>query len=320
MWALRVWWVLLGTLGAGSAQLLFQKFPVVLMDRCNSSVVIPCIVTNLQLNNTRQMFIRWKLDGYDFFAFDGFEQPVKINKNSTFQSAEFACLPKLAIGIASLTLSRNEAIPGNYSCEVVESNREGVTTIELKQVTNPWFEPVENVLIILTMVLAAIFYWTQLGVVATKYDISLLKKISLIIAGLVVTVAVVIGCVLLIPDGFEMSNQVGLGFIVLPAVLLVPLLYILLDSVFEKPPSFAVVLIVLKALGYVIAVTGFAMSVSACPPLQAPVIVSGLAIIDLVAVIALAYVIIIGSNFKDHQPPRKAVEEPLNDAKGVMLE
>uniref|UniRef100_A0ACB8FHF4 Uncharacterized protein n=1 Tax=Sphaerodactylus townsendi TaxID=933632 RepID=A0ACB8FHF4_9SAUR len=194
---------------------------------------------------------------------------------------------------------------------------------------------------------------------ATKFDISLLKKISLIIAGLIVTIAVVIGCVLFVPDGFESSNQVGLGLIVLPAVILVPLLYILLTSVFEKPPCFAVMLLVLKALGYVIAVTGFAMSVSgprsslksisailpqqklmevsaieahtssvvgvygaleACPPQHAAVVIAGLAVIDLVAVIALVYVIIIGSNFKDHQPPRKAVEEPLNDAKGVMLE
>ncbi|XP_054830818.1 leukocyte surface antigen CD47 isoform X2 [Eublepharis macularius] len=312
MRALRVWWVLLGTLGVGSAQLLFQNFTSVVVDHCNSSVILPCIITNLLKNRTRDMFVKWKLGGSYFFAFSGYEQPPLTVKNSTFQSAELACLPKLTMGIASLSLSKEEAIPGNYSCEVTESNREGVTTFELKHVKGPWFKPVDNVLIIITMVLATIFYWAQLGVVATKYDISFLKKISLIIAGLIVTVAAVIGCILLIQDGFATSNQTGLGLIVLPAVILVPLLYILLDSVFEKPPCFAVMLLVLKALGYVIAVIGFAMSVSACPPQQAPVMVAGLAIIDLVAVIALVYVIIIGSNFKDHQPPRKAVEEPLN--------
>ncbi|XP_048348449.1 leukocyte surface antigen CD47 isoform X2 [Sphaerodactylus townsendi] len=310
--ALRVWWVLLGILGAGSAQLQLQKFGSILMDTCNSTVIIPCIVTNLQLNDTRAMYVKWRLGGNEFFSFDGFEQPVKIQRNSTFQSAEFVSLSKLPFGTASLSLSRKEAIPGNYSCEVTESNREGISTVELKQAIESWFEPVENTLIIITMVLAAIFYWTQIGVVATKFDISLLKKISLIIAGLIVTIAVVIGCVLFVPDGFESSNQVGLGLIVLPAVILVPLLYILLTSVFEKPPCFAVMLLVLKALGYVIAVTGFAMSVSACPPQHAAVVIAGLAVIDLVAVIALVYVIIIGSNFKDHQPPRKAVEEPLN--------
>ncbi|XP_060090523.1 leukocyte surface antigen CD47 isoform X2 [Heteronotia binoei] len=312
MWVLRVWWVLLGTLGAGSAQLLFENITSVLINKCNSSVIIPCLVTNLQKNDTRRMFIKWKLGGSGFFVFEGHARPMKTHKNSTFQSAELECLPKLSSGIASLRLSREEAIPGNYTCEVAESNREGVITVELKKTVESWFEPVENVLIIITMVLATIFYWTQLGVVATKYDISLLKKISLIIAGLIVTVAAVIGCILLVPDGFATSNQIGLGLIVLPAIILVPLLYILLDSVFEKPPCFAVTLLLLKALGYVIAVTGFAMSVSACPPLQAPVMVAGLAIIDLVAVIALVYVIIIGSNFKDRQPPRKAVEEPLN--------
>uniref|UniRef100_A0ACB8FIB5 Uncharacterized protein n=1 Tax=Sphaerodactylus townsendi TaxID=933632 RepID=A0ACB8FIB5_9SAUR len=80
--ALRVWWVLLGILGAGSAQLQLQKFGSILMDTCNSTVIIPCIVTNLQLNDTRAM---------------------------------------------------KEAIPGNYSCEVTESNREGISTVELKQ-------------------------------------------------------------------------------------------------------------------------------------------------------------------------------------------
>ncbi|KAL8190782.1 UNVERIFIED_CONTAM: hypothetical protein K2H54_061035, partial [Gekko kuhli] len=133
MWVLRVWWVLLGTLGAGSAQLLFEKFTSIQIDNCNSSVTIPCIITNLQLNDTRAMFVKWKLGGSEFFAFDGFEQPPKTHKNSSFQSAEFVSLSKLSAGIASLSLSREEAIPGNYSCEVTESNREGITTVELKK-------------------------------------------------------------------------------------------------------------------------------------------------------------------------------------------
>lgn len=80
------------------------------------------------------MFVKWKLEGNEFFAFYGFETPVKTHKNISFQSAKFECLPKLSTGIASLTLSREEAIPGKYSCEVTESNREGVATVEVKKV------------------------------------------------------------------------------------------------------------------------------------------------------------------------------------------
>ncbi|XP_077198256.1 leukocyte surface antigen CD47 isoform X2 [Paroedura picta] len=309
---LRVWWVLLATLGAGSAQLVTEKFTSVLMDNCNASVILPCIIRNLDKNNTRAMYVKWKLGGNEFFSFDGYATPPIHKKNSTFQSAKFVSLPKLTAGIASLSLSRKEAILGNYSCEVTESNREGMATIELKERLGTWFQPVENVLIIVTMILAAIFYLIQLGFVAIKYGIPVRKKITLTIAGLIVITAAVIGYVLLVPEGFTESNQIGLSLIVLPAVILVPLLYVLFDLVFEKPPCFAVILLVLKALGYVIAVIGFAMSVSACNPQQAAVMVAGLAIIDLVAVIALVYVIIIGFNFKEHQPPRKAVEEPLN--------
>ncbi|XP_044298570.1 leukocyte surface antigen CD47 isoform X2 [Varanus komodoensis] len=314
MWALRVCWVLLGTVGAGSAQLMFQNVTSVKMDSCNQTVLIPCKIINLKLNDTKQMFLKWKVQGNFFFSYDGSEET--FFRNSSFQSANVS-LPELRYGNASVSLSKLEAVPGNYTCEVAESNREGKIIVELVY-NSEW--TLQHSLIIASMIVAAFLYWAQLGAVAIKFDVTFSKKIGLSIPGIIVTGFAVIGSILFASDAYGASILVGLGLIVIPAIILVPLLYFLFTSVFEKQPLFAIILVALKALGYLIALVGFALSDSACLPKQGSVVIAGLVIIDIVAAIGLIYILVIGCNLKDHQPPRKAVEESLNDAKGVMLE
>ncbi|KAM6448016.1 leukocyte surface antigen CD47 isoform 1-T1 [Liasis olivaceus] len=329
MWVLRVCWVLLGTLGAGSAQLFFKSVPFVEIDSCNGAVVIlPCVVTNLKYNQSSSMFVTWIFQGKRFFIFDGVTDT--ITRNSSFQTATFQNRSMLPYGIASLVVSTKEALLGNYTCEVTESNREGETRFELRNSSAclnhssesvPWFQPVERFSIISTIILSVALYWCQFITVAIKFDMTLEKKIGLSVTGLLISIFAVTGTILFAQGGYTASAKAGIGIIVVPAVIAVPLLYFLFTSVFEKQPLFAVILLALKALGYVIAVAGFALCVTACHPKHGSVVIAGLAFIDAVAAIGLIYIIIIiGSKLKDHQPPRKAVEESLNDAKGVMLE
>ncbi|XP_042298886.1 leukocyte surface antigen CD47-like isoform X2 [Sceloporus undulatus] len=307
MGLLRLCWLLLGALAAGSAQLYFEKVRSVTLDICNSSAIIPCIVTNLILRRTNVTFVKWKLQGSEFFAYDGVVD--KVTRNITFQSANLLDLSLLPQGTASLVLSREEALPGNYTCDVAESNREGDTIVELIRVSAPWFKPTEISFIIATMVVAVVLYFSQSAVVAMKFDMTLSKKIGLIFAGLIIIFLAVIGIVLFLPEGYSSSQRTGLALIVVPAFILVPLLYFLFTSVFEKQPLFAIILVALKAIGYIIAVAGFALCVLACPPKQGSVMIAGLAIIDIVAAIGLIYLIVIGgSSLKDHQPPRMQKE------------
>lgn len=102
----------------------------VLLGPCNKTVILPCVVTNLRLNKTKAMHVKWKLHKNEFFSFDGFDG--KTFKDKAFQSAAFLDFAKLVQGVASLTLNRSEAVEGTYECEVVESNREGLHQVVLK--------------------------------------------------------------------------------------------------------------------------------------------------------------------------------------------
>uniref|UniRef100_A0A2D4Q2J9 Leukocyte surface antigen CD47 n=1 Tax=Micrurus surinamensis TaxID=129470 RepID=A0A2D4Q2J9_MICSU len=315
MWMLCVWWVLMGTLGAGSAQLSFQNVPFLEINYCNGpQFVLPCVVTNLKENNSLSMFVSWQFQGNPFFLYEGVSD--NITKNSHFDSAKFLNRSMLPYGIASLVILTNEAVHGNYTCEVTEGNREGKTRFELRTSSVTWFQRFSIISII---VLIVIFYWCQFITVALKFDMTFKKKIGFTVTGLLISIFAVIGTKLYAKDEYT-SVRTGIGLIVIPAIIVVPLLYFLFTSVFEKQPLFAVILLALKALGYVIAVAGFALCVTVGQPKHGSVLIAGLAIIGAIALIGLIYIIIIGCNLKDHQPPRKAVEESLNDAKGVMLE
>uniref|UniRef100_A0A452IJ69 Leukocyte surface antigen CD47 n=1 Tax=Gopherus agassizii TaxID=38772 RepID=A0A452IJ69_9SAUR len=307
MWALGAW-VLLGAVCAGSAQLQFNVIKSVEQTICNQTVILPCIVTNLAQKNTKVMFVKWKLEKKEFFSFSGETEMSHTNEN--FSSAKLESLQNLKLGVASLTISKTQAVPGNYSCEVTESNREGETVIELVYRIVSWFTPIENSLIILFMVLAILFYWIQLAITVSKFETTLLK-ISLFIAGVVISVFAVVGFSLLISDEFKPENQIGLGLIVLPAVILVPSQYFLLQKVCENNLSFAIGVVVLESLGYLIAVIGFGLCVTACRPINGAVVIAGLAIMALTPVVGLIHAILTRSSKKD-QASTKAVEEPLN--------
>ncbi|KFQ25837.1 Leukocyte surface antigen CD47, partial [Merops nubicus] len=290
----------------GSAQLIFTVTDVVEMTACNRTVLLPCNVTNLQEKNSKVMFVTWKKQGKVIFSFDGARQETFIDP--TVPSAKLASEMDLPNGNASLILNSAQADVGNYSCEVTESNREGETRVELRNRSGSWFLLVERAIIIALLFLVIILCSAQLSVLALKYE----KKVGLILGVAIFTVAAVVGTVLFVQDGYTAQNQAGLGLIVVPAVILVPLQYFMFGIVFDSLPQATFVLIGLEILGYIVAVVGFALCVSACPPLHGSVLIAGLAIMAIATLLSLAYVFIMGPRMKDHPRPGKAVEEPLN--------
>ncbi|KAM6140615.1 leukocyte surface antigen CD47 isoform 3-T3 [Pterocles gutturalis] len=309
MWLLAAW-VLLSAVGAGSAQLIFSVTDVVEKTDCNKTVTLPCYVTNLKENNVEAMFVTWKKEGKIIFSFDGANR--QFYRDPTVPSADLVSQEDLPKGIASLTLDSTEADVGNYSCEVTESNREGETRVELRNLSGSWFLLMERAIIIALLFLVIILCSAQFTVIALKYEIESQKKMGIIVAGIIFTAAAVVGTVLFVQDGYTAQNQAGLGLIVVPAVILVPLQYFMFGIVFDGLPQATFALIGLQSLGYIIAVVGFALCVSACPPLHGSVVIAGLAIMAIAKLLSLAYVFIVGSRMKDHPRPGKAVEEPLN--------
>ncbi|XP_054019182.1 leukocyte surface antigen CD47 isoform X2 [Dryobates pubescens] len=309
--------VLLSAAGTGSAQLALTTTDVETTN-CNKTVILPCYVTDLHENNEKTMIVLWALNEREIFSYEGANRTVF--RDNAFPSANLLSPGDLLKGVASLTLSSAEAEVGNYTCQVTESNREGKIRVELKSRVGSWFPLVERAIIIVLLFLIIVLCSAQLSVVAFKYEIVPQKKVSIAVAGFIFTVAAVIGTVLYVQDGFTAQNQAGLGLIVIPAVSMVPLQYFIFRIAFDSLPQATFALIGLHILGYVIAVVGFALCVSACPPSHGSILIAGLAIMAITNLLSLAYVFIMGSRMKDHPRPGKAVEEPLNDAKGVMLE
>ncbi|KAM6383413.1 leukocyte surface antigen CD47 isoform 9-T12 [Alca torda] len=286
MWQLAAW-VLLSAVGAGSAQLMFNVTDVVQKTNCNKTVILPCHVINLNDNNPNVMFVTWKRQGKIIFSFDGGKK--EFFRDSTVPSANLVSQVDLPKGIASLRLNSEEADVGNYSCEVTESNREGETRVELRKYS------------------------------ALKYEIGPEKRMGIIVTVVMSVVVAVVGTVLFVQDGYTPQNQTGLGLIVVPAVIFVPLQYFMFGIVFGSLPQATFALIGLQILGYVIAVVGFALCVSACPPIHGSVVIAGLAILAIANLLSLGYVFIMGSRMKDHPRPGKAVEEPLNELQSYVI-
>uniref|UniRef100_A0A672UJI8 Leukocyte surface antigen CD47 n=1 Tax=Strigops habroptila TaxID=2489341 RepID=A0A672UJI8_STRHB len=300
MWLLPAW-VLLSAVGAGSAQLIFSGTDVVERTDCNKTVILPCYVTNLKDNNPNVTFVTWKKQRKIIFSFDGKNQ--EFFRDPEFQSADLVSRADLPKGIASLMLSGAEATVGNYSCEVTESNREGETRIELRNHSGSWFLLMERAIIIALLFLVITLCAAQSSVIVLKYETVPQKKTGIIVAVIIFVVAAVVGTVLFVQDGYTAQNQAGLGLIVVPAVILVPLQYVMFGIVFDSLPQATFALIGLHILGYVIAVVGFALCVSACPPLHGSVVIAGLAIMAIANLLSLAYVFIMGSRMKDHPRP-----------------
>ncbi|NXS63070.1 CD47 protein, partial [Brachypteracias leptosomus] len=242
----------------GSAQLIFTATDVVERTACNETVILPCHVTNLQEQNAKVMFVIWKTQGKTIFSFDGARD--ELFRHPKVPSANLVSLTDLPKGNASLILNSAEAEDGNYSCEVTESNREGETRVELRNRSGSWFHLVERAVIIVLLFLVIILCSAQLSVIALKYEMVSEKKIGLILAVCIFTVAAVVGTVLFVQDGYSALNQAGLGLLVIPAVSLIPLQYFMFGI--GDLPQAAFVLISLHILGYIIAVVGFALCVS----------------------------------------------------------
>ncbi|NXU54236.1 CD47 protein, partial [Turnix velox] len=272
----------------GSAQLIFNVTEFVEKTNCNTTVILPCHVTNLNENNPKVMFVIWKRQGKTIFSYDG--ENDRYFRDASVPSADFVSKANLPKGIASLMLKSQEAQVGNYSCEVTELNREGETRVELKNVTGPWFLLVERAIIIALLFIIIILCLAQLTLIALKYEIESQKKMGIIAAGVISIVAAVVGTVLFVQDGYTIQNQSGLGLIVVPALIFIPLQYVMFGL--GDLPQATYVLIGLKILGYVIAVVGFALCVSACPPLHGSVIIAGLAILAIANLLSLGYVFI----------------------------
>lgn len=113
----------------GSAQLLFSKVKSVEYTKCNETVVIPCIVLNVEAQSTEEMYVKWKLNKTYIFIYDGSKNNSTVETN--FSSAKIS-VSDLLKGDASLKMDRTQAVVGNYTCEVTELSREGKTVIELK--------------------------------------------------------------------------------------------------------------------------------------------------------------------------------------------
>ncbi|XP_027625004.1 leukocyte surface antigen CD47 [Tupaia chinensis] len=305
--------------GSGSAQLIFNKTKSVEYTYCNDTVVIPCIVINVEAQSTSEIFVRWKFKGKDVYVYDGVANKSTIS--SEFPSARIA-VSELLKGDASLKMAKSDATVGNYSCEVTELSREAETTIELKYRVVSWFTPNENILIVIFPILAILLYWGQFGITTLKYRSSRTNEriIILLVVGLFVTTIVVVAAILFIPGEYSIKNATGLGLIVVSTGALIILQYNVFRATFGMT-SFAIFILTLQILGYVLSVVGMSLCVAACIPLHGPLLISGLGIIALSQLLGLVYMKFVASNQQTIQPPRKAVEEPLNafkESKGMM--
>ncbi|XP_048822244.1 leukocyte surface antigen CD47 isoform X6 [Lagopus muta] len=304
-------------LGAGSTQLVFNAVDFVEKYACNDTVVLPCIVINLKENNDSSMHVSWKRQGQVFFSFSGPEQ--QTYRHESVPSANFLSKMDLSKGVASLQLKNAEATDGNYSCEVTELNREGETKMELRTRMERQFDLIQSIVISALLVFIIALCWAQLGVIALKCETVRKKKKHITVACSIFTVIAVVAVVLFIQDGSISMNQIGLAFTILPAGMLMVLQYSIFKMVLDDLTHKGYALMGFQVVGYIVAVVGFALSVSACPSVLLSVVIAGLVVMAVADLLALVYVYSC-SRMKDHQTPRKAVEEPLNDTKGVMLE
>ncbi|NXO94241.1 CD47 protein, partial [Certhia brachydactyla] len=274
----------------GSAQLTLVGTSAIEKNDCNKTVILPCNVTNLNQNDETVMFVTWKKQGNTIFSYHGGTK--KFNIDPSFSSAKLLSQADLIKGVASLVLDNAQATAGNYSCEVTESNREGELKMELRNSSGSWFLLVERAVIISLVSVLVVLCAAQLSVIGLKYEIESQRKVCIIVALVIFAVVAGVGAALFVQDGYTVQNQAGLGLTVIPAVILVPLQYVMFGIVFDSLLQATLALIGLKLLGFIIAVVGFALCISACPPLHGSVLIAGLAIMAIASLLSLAYVFI----------------------------
>ncbi|NXX91845.1 CD47 protein, partial [Centropus bengalensis] len=229
----------------GSAQLILTATRLVEATSCNRTVTIPCYVVDLKLPNTRGMFVMWEKQGKLIFSFDGASH--EFFRDPSVPTANLASPEDLPKGVASLTFKNEEGVNGNYSCKVTVSNREGKITVELRNITGPWFVLMERAFIIALLLLVIVLCLAQLTFIG---NVALFQS----------RISVLLISMQMFADGFTTESQVGFGLIVVPAVILVLLQYFMFGI--GDLPQATYILIGLQIIGYVIAVVGFALSVS----------------------------------------------------------
>ncbi|XP_064230647.1 leukocyte surface antigen CD47 isoform X2 [Aotus nancymaae] len=280
----------------GSAQLLFNKTKSVEFTFCNDTVVIPCFVTNMEAQNTTEIYVKWKFKGRDIYTFDG-----ALNRStvpSGFNSAKIE-VSQLLKGDASLKLDKSDAAShtGNYTCEVTELTREGETIVELKYRVVSWFSPNENILIVIFPIFAILLFWGQFGIKTLKYRSGGMdeKTIALLVAGLTITVIVIVGAILFVPGEYSLKNATGLGLIVTSTGILILLHYYVFSTAFGLT-SFVIAILVIQVIAYVLAVVGLSLCIAACIPMHGPLLISGLSILALAQLLGLVYMKFVASN------------------------
>ncbi|XP_051047549.1 leukocyte surface antigen CD47 isoform X5 [Phodopus roborovskii] len=286
MWPL-VAALLLGSCCCGSAQLLLSKIKSVEYTMCNETVVIPCIVLNVETQSTKDMHVQWKLNKTSIFIYDGTKNNSIVESNITSAKISVSDLLK---GDASLKMDRQQAVVGNYTCEVTELSREGKTVIELKYRMASWFSPNEKILIVIFPILAILLFWGKFGILTLKYKSTRTNKriILLLVAGLVLTVIVVVGAILLIPGENPVKSASGLGLIVISIGTLILLQYNVFMTAFGMT-SFTIAILITQVLGYVLALVGLCLCIMACEIVHGPLLISGLGIIALAELLGLVY-------------------------------
>uniref|UniRef100_A0A8C6WAZ0 Leukocyte surface antigen CD47 n=1 Tax=Nannospalax galili TaxID=1026970 RepID=A0A8C6WAZ0_NANGA len=293
MWPL-VAALLLGSWCCGSAQLLLSKVKSVEFTGCNETVIIPCFVLNVEAQSTKEMFVKWKLNRTYIFIYDGNVNNSTVDSN--FSSAKISVVDLLK-GDASLKMDKRDAVVGNYTCEVTELIREGKTVVELKYRMASWFSPNEKILIVIFPVLAILLFWGKFGILTLKYKSARTNKriILLLIAGLVLTVIVIVGAILFIPGEYPVKNASGLGLIVISTGILILLQYNVFMTAFGMT-SFTIAILITQVLGYVLAVVGLCLCIMACEPVHGPLLISDLGVIALAELLGLVYMKFVGKS------------------------
>ncbi|XP_054569969.1 uncharacterized protein LOC114229545 isoform X2 [Eptesicus fuscus] len=271
-------------------QLLFTTIESVEYTICNDTLIIPCLVTNVEAKSLREMFVKWKFGDKHIFFYDGDKN--KSKPISEFSSAHI--MPDALLkGNASLMMNKNQAVPGNYNCEVTELTREGETTVELKYRVGLWFSSNDHMLIILFPMLAVLLFWGS-DIVILKYNSNITKKkiIILSVAGLILSILVIVGIIFFIPGDYSTTRASGLGLIVIPTVILILLqisMFIIAPANGMSPISH--ILLTTQVLGLLTSVAGLSLCVSECIPVHGSLLISGLGITALVAFLGLVYMI-----------------------------
>ncbi|XP_059542163.1 leukocyte surface antigen CD47-like [Myotis daubentonii] len=132
--------------------------------------------------------------------------------------------------------------------------------------------------------------------VTLKYNSSITKEkiIILSVAGLVLSILVLVGAVFFIPGEYSTKRTSGLGLIVASTVILI----LLQISMFMIAPAkrklpISIILLFVQVLGLLISVVGLSLCVSECIPVHGSLLISGLGITTLGALLGLVYMIFV---------------------------